>query len=338
MKKMNEEMNNVILNENYLDDCNVYFYDFVGYKYTFRFTSKGEEKTVVVKVVEDDCIHLVLNGEYLLLPEGSFKECNDVDDCGVVIGKNVIKDHDGEVQMSFTNDFSESVAPIIVLTKEWEYKSFKDEELTWTLNLCANQGLCVSQYEFWDVPKTDFADIKKMILEKDYDKLEDYRFEHGSFDYREVLDLWGDKENELISVEILDENNAEVVSEPFVIQENDVVDYPSMKMSMVVDKDNHPQYLFFISDSVKRSYATFRVPKNFSVYGMRFLCHDKIPYSTLYCDRFGDTVTSIGSFRYGGNFFSCDAIYDAGTYGDVTYFLYEWDETHRRYKEVCSCR
>ena len=60
--------------------------------------------------------------------------------------------------------------------------------------------------------------------------------------------------------------------------------------------------------------------------------------STLYCDRFGDTVTSIGSFRYGGNFFSYDAIYDAGTYGDVTYFLYGWDETHRRYKEVCSCR
>ena len=70
----------MILNENYLDGCNVCFYDFGGHKYTFRFTSKGEEKAVVVKVVEDDCIHLVLNGEYLLLPEGSFKECNDVDD------------------------------------------------------------------------------------------------------------------------------------------------------------------------------------------------------------------------------------------------------------------
>ena len=98
--------------------------------------------------------------------------------------------------------------------------------------------------------------------------------------------------------------------------------------------------MFSNSDLLKRSVLNnaFKFCSFVRGTALELISHDIIPYSTLYCDRFGDTVTSIGSFRYGGNFFSCDAIYDAGTYGDVTYFLYEWDETHRRYKEVCSCR
>lgn len=338
--KENNDENSVELSEDYLDYCKVYFYDYIGYKYIYQYLSNGVKRSVIVKVVEDEDNnpHLEVNGEYLLLPEDSFKECNDVDDCGVVIGRSVIKDHDGEVRMSFVDESFEHVAPIVVLTKEWMYKPFKEEDLSWTLTFYANHGCPISEYEFWEVHNEDIERIKKMVRESDTDGLYNYMRQENSWEIRDVLNIWGDESSEYVSIEVLDENGDEVGSTPFIIRESNVFNYPSQMTTDILDVNDPPQYILFTSDTVKRSYATFAVPKNFNVLGVRFLSNNVVKPSILDCKQFGDIVTGIWKFRYCGTFFECKDLGDGGNYGIDKIYLYEWNKTHRRYDKVGSCK
>jgi hypothetical protein len=51
-------------------------------------------------------------------------------------------------------------------------------------------------------------------------------------------------------------------------------------------------------------------------------------------DSFGDTITNMTSFRYNGHFFDECEISDVGTWGDVHYSLYRWNEEKRFYELV----
>jgi hypothetical protein len=317
-----------------LNDCKIQFEYYTGYKYIFKYTLKGKEKRIVVNIVENDNgVDLELNGEIIYLPKNSLRDCNDVDDCGIVIGKHLIKDHDDEIQMSFVHSHFESFAPIITLTKDWEYKSYNEEDLTWTLNLYANRGLCVSEYEFWEVLEEDIEKVKEWISKKNRDELYKYMFDNCSSEIIESIDLFGDTSNEQITVEVLDDNGEEVGCIPFPILEENVYNYPSYNRP-VVDINKHPKYLLFTCDYMKRGYTTYKVPKDFNILGLRFISNNIINNNLILCDSFGDTVTSIWSFRYCGHLFECDDFGDGGNYGGKTIYLYEWDDTEKRYEEV----
>lgn len=318
-----------------LNDCKINFIYYTDYEYIYKYKSNGIENQLVVNIVENDNgVDLELNGKIVYLPKDSLKECNDTDDCGIVIGKHLIKDNDDEIHMSFVHNRLEPFAPFITLTKDWKYKSYNDEDLTWTLNLYANQGLCVSEYEFWDVPEEDIDKIKKWISIKNNSELYKYMVDHYSFEIRDSIDLFGDPKNEQIKVEVLDDKNEEIGDIPFPILEYNVYNYPSHDVPGVVDRNDHPKYLLFTYDYMKRGCATYKVPKDFNILGLRFISEDLIDKKLILCDSFGDTVTGLWKFRYGGHFFECEDYNDGGNYGDQTIYLYEWDDTKGCYEEV----
>ena len=60
-----------------------------------------------------------------------------------------------------------------------------------------------------------------------------------------------------------------------------------------------------------------------------------IPDNKLYCEAFGDTITSLFNIRFAGSSCEVENCGDAGSWGDQSYYLYEWNEDEGRYMKVC---
>lgn len=319
--------------------CPVDFEDFLDCHFRYRYMSGGEE--TVVEVVyeynedEDDAFWCI-DGEITGIDNGDFRGCEDIHDCGVVIAKKIIDDNDGEVMMSFgsgSETFTD-VAYEIELDKNLNY--FNDNSDTVYLTLYANQGRDLMQTYFYELDEEDFENIKEAIENDDVDDIRDWV--GSDFYCNETLDLWDDEEEERLNYEVADSDGNVMDEGDIHVAVNNVFGYRDVADNFAVTKENHPKYLLVTTDSVKRAYATFELPANFSVGGISFIKNGNADTGVLDCNGFGDYVTGIQQIRYAGETYCCDDCGDAGTCGDIYYFLFEWNDDNGRYTLVAQSR
>lgn len=321
-----------------LPECPVDWENFEGCGFTYTYESDGEEREVLVtyELGED------ADGEEMYcwcseegpidICDDDFRGCEDINDCGVVIAKRVIHDNDGEVKMSFgKGELTFTDQPCaIVLDEELNYSA--DCQETVTLTLYANQGTDVLQTNFYDLDEDEFETIKQLLEDGDTDEIWDHIDEE--FFCNETFDLWGDEESERLGYEITDSDGDVIDEGDISVGSENLFAYRDIKDNFAVTQERHPQYLLVTTDSVKRSYAEYKVPANFSIGGISFVKNDNAEKGILYCEYFGDDVTCITQIRYAGQTLSCNDMGDAGTVGDLRYFLYAWDDDVERYRLV----
>lgn len=321
-----------------LPECPVDWENFEGCGFTYTYESDGEEREVLVTYdLSEDA-----DGEEAYcwcsedgpidICDDDFRGCEDINDCGVVIAKRVIHDNDGEVKMSFgRGELTFTDQPCaIVLDEELNYAT--DCEETVTLTLYASQRTDVMQTKFYDLDEDEFETIKQLLEEDDTDEIWDHI--DSEFFCNETFDLWGDEESERLGYEITD-SDGDVIDEGYIdVGSENLFAYRDIEDNFAVTQERHPQYLLVTTDSVKRSYAEYKVPANFSIGGISFVKNDNAEKGILYCEYFGDDVTCITQIRYAGQTLSCDDTGDAGTVGDLRYFLYAWDDEDECYRLV----
>lgn len=315
----------------YFDD---YYYE--ERKYIYKYTSNGIGKEVVVSLIESDdsSYKFQVNEEVVSIDRSVLNNCLDPDECGIAIAKQSIKDNDGEVKMSLVDEYEVYLIDHLILTKELDFVPITEDDLTWTFSLFANSGMSTNRYEIYGFDDEDYESVLSMVENEDSDELYDYLSEFEPLDYYELINLWGDDDREKLSYEVKDMDGDEIDSGKLTVYERNVYVYPGYK-GFKVDKDPE-KYLLIQRDEVKRSYSEFEVPKGFNVNNIRFIESSPFhPYRTSE-DLFGDTVTNMYSFRYNGHFFNeCEAG-DVGTWGDVHYSLYRWNEEKRFYELVAG--
>lgn len=323
------------------DICN---YDDAAYK--FKYTSGNQPKAFVVDVdgyhYSEDNQYVVkflvrdspsAKGEYVSIAQTEFVTCKDVDDFGRVIAKHIIKDNDGEVRMSFYNENGMAEIENVLLTKELDYPLFDKDDMTHelTLSIVSRE---VMAYEFFEL-EDEFEEVKEMMEDEDTDGIWDL-ISYAPNRPTELFNLWGDDTHERLNARIEDENGKEILpNEEIVVGESNVFPYHREHYEFINEK-YHPQYLLVQTDTYKRSYATFNVPKDFNIKNIHFTDANPMNRELGYLEESGDTITTISAFRYNGNDFFGEPG-DNGTLGDVHYELYEWLDDEDRYELVCSC-
>lgn len=321
-----------------LPECPVDWENFEGCGFTYTYESDGEEREVLVtyELGED------ADGEEMYcwcsedgpidICDDDFRGCEDINDCGVVIAKRVIHDNDGEVKMSFgKGELTFTDQPCaIVLDEELNYSDECQE--TVTLTLYANQGTDVMRTNFYDLDEDEFETIKQLLEDGDTDEIWDHIDEE--FFCNETFDLWGDEESERLGYEITDSDGDVIDEGDISVGSENLFAYRDIKDNFAVTQEGHPQYLLVTTDSVKRSYAEYKVPAHFSIGGISFVKNDNAKKGVLHCEYFGDDVTCITQIRYAGQTLSCNDMGDAGTVGDLRYFLYAWDDEDECYRLV----
>ena len=98
----------------------------------------------------------------------------------------------------------------------------------------------------------------------------------------------------------------------------------------IADKNSHSKYLLLKVDTVKRSYATFTVPRNFQIGEIHFL-DSRLTPTWLPWDMIGDSTTDIVSFIYRGEEYIAGEYGDAGYVNDIHYAFFKWDDDKKRY-------
>lgn len=313
----------------YFDD-----YDYEERKYIYKYTSNGIGKEVVVSLVESDdsSYKFQVNEEVVSIDRSVLNNCLDPDECGIEIAKQIINDNDGEVEMSLIDEYEGYLIDHLILTKELDFTPITEDDLTWTFSLYANVGMSVNQYEVYSIDEEDYDSVLSMMESEDTDELSNYLYEQGPIEYYELINLWGDDDREKLSYEVNDTDGDEVDSGELTVYERNVYEYPE-RGGYKLDKDPE-KYLLVRRDEVKRSYCEFEVPKDFNVNNIRFINSNPFGNSMILDDSFGDTITNMTSFRYNGHFFDECEISDVGTWGDVHYSLYRWNEEKRFYELV----
>ena len=321
-----------------LPECPVDWENFEDCGFTYTYESDGEEREVEVtyELCEDadgdEMYSWCCDGDPIDISDDDFHGCEDINDCGVVIAKKVIHDNDGEVRMSFgKGELTFTDQPCaIVLDENLNYST--DCEDTVTLTLYANQGCDVMQTNFYDLDEETFESIRQLLEDGETDEIWDYIDEE--FFCNETFDLVGDEEAERLGYEITD-SDGDVIDEGEIhVGEENVFSYSDIKDNFAVTMHYHPQYLLVTTDNVKRSYAEYEVPAHFSIGGISFVKYDNAEKNIIRCEHFGDTVTCITQIRYAGQTYSCNDMGDAGTVGDLRYFLYAWDDEDECYRLV----
>ena len=321
-----------------LPECPVDWENFEGCGFTYTYESDGEEREVLVtyELSEDadgeEAYCWCSEDGPIDICDDDFRGCEDINDCGVVIAKRVIHDNDGEVKMSFgKGELTFTDQPCaIVLDEELNYSD--DCQETVTLTLYANQGTDVMQTKFYDLDEDEFETIKQLLEDGDTDEIWDHI--DSEFFCNETFDLWGDEESERLGYEITDSDGDVIDEGDISVGSENLFAYRDIKDNFAVTQERHPQYLLVTTDSVKRSYAEYKVPANFSIGGISFVKNDNAEKGILYCEYFGDDVTCITQIRYAGQTLSCNDMGDAGTVGDLRYFLYAWDDEDECYRLV----
>jgi len=322
--------------------------DFV-YKYEYSKNGIEECLKIMIKHEDDDYKkpllyykndEPILNVEY---KESDFINCKDYSDCGVVIAKKFISENESSIVMTIYEYDDEDffVASDIELDKDTKdfKREFSESDLVYTLNLQANLGRDVICTEFTEVPEEDIRDLKDLFEAEDLDGVLDYQWENPSDELIDIFNLWGDDENEKISYEILDENNNEVESGELSIREIDVFDYREFGPIIGEESNWKPKYLLIHTDIMKRSGESFMVPKDFNIKNLRFQelvissKWSEFPYDG---DLLGDTITCLGGAYYHGTGLDSIDSWNAGSWGDNHFWLYELDENnnYKLYKKL----
>lgn len=324
---------NVYLNENQ-NDCKVYFGDWVDSEFIYEYKSNGNNVKLVVDIVDvNGDGGFTVNGKSIGLEYDDFRGCEDIDDCGIVLGKHLIQDNDSEVMMTVIPSSRNKSPYTIHLTKDLGYKTDMDED--WTLSIRTVLDRPLVRYEYFELNGNDVMEIVSMISKKQFDGLNKYVWEKDPFETLEFMNLWGDELEERLSFEILDENNNNVINGEFIIPESNVIYYDEYYKDRKGKTFVRPEYVLMKTDVVKRGWCSFSVPRKFDITGVHFIGQyhfdDQIPNSP----EIGDTVTSIHCFRYNGKFYSMSEGSDSGTLGDIHYSLLKWDENYNWYDVVC---
>lgn len=336
--------------EKQLQGCKINLADYEDWIFAYGYESNGKDVIKMVRIVCDDDVKLYLTGKSILvtndnqkgyqdiddydLTTDDFKDCQDIDDCSLVIAKHLIKDNDGVVLTTVVNHRCHTLTGIYYekkLSKELEYINGDLEDESWSVTLYANQTSTINSYDYLEVNKDDVQKVMEMINCRDNIGLQEYLFEND-YDTNEVLNLWGD-DSELLSFEIEDFRNNTIDVGKIVLSTNNLFDYNDFEYNQIVTPDHHPDYVLIHQDEIKRSYATFRVPKDFNIGEIHFVDRYIIPKNyMLDWERFGDYMTTIGVFKYRGKLYFADDYGDAGSWGDHHFGLFKWNKEKNRYE------
>ena len=287
--------------EKQLQGCKINLANYEDWRFVYGYESNGQDVYLDVKVVYgDDGIEFQLNGNPIGLAIDDFVNCEDIDDCSLVIAKHLIKNNDGVVLTTFVNPYCRTLTGKYYekqLSKDLEYINGDLEDESWSVTLYANRTPIVNSYDYLEVVADDVQKVMDMVNCRDNIGLQEYLFEND-YDTNEVLNIWGG-DSELLSFEVYDNNNDEVDSGKIFLSTNNLFDYNGYNYNSIVTPDHHPDYVLIHQDEIKRSYATFRVPKDFNIGEIHFVDRYIIPKNyMLDWERFGDYMTTIGVFKY----------------------------------------
>ena len=318
--------------------CLVDFEKFEDWEFVYRYESDGEEveKRVQIQYNGDDEF-LYSGGQLLPLTIEDFAGCIDVDDCGVVIAKRIIDDNDNEVRMSFFFDDEENTLTGIPYwltldaNRDYARHGYMNTAL---LTLYAGEGRDVARNMFYSLSEEEFYNAKQWIEDEDNESLYDFVFDTAEeIGCNETFDLWGDEESEVLSC-THDDGEDEYDDGNITVAENNV--FREKNEQYIIYKDAPVEYLLIVTDRVKRSYAEFEVPESIEIGAIHFIDNNNAePGVNLYCEGFGDTITSINGIRYEGRTYGAVDCSDAGTVGDLRYYLYMWDNENNKYS-LCA--
>ncbi len=313
-------------------ECKICISNYEDWRFVYSYESKGKDVVLDVKVVwgEED-IEFHLNGKSIGLTLQDFVNCEDVDDCGLLIAQHIIKDNDGEVLTSFVDETGSTLTEIFYekrLSKVLEYENGDMDDESLQLKLLANCGYPVNSYDDLEIPEKDVDRIIEMIKDKDNEGLFEYMNKY-CYNTNEVLDMWGD---EVLSYEICDEEANEIESGEVFVSPNNLFTYKDFDYPQIVNDEYHPEFLLIHKDEMKRSWATFYVPKDFKIGEIHFVDKYLIPQNyMLDWEKFGDYMTSIGVIQYRGKLYFAEDYGDVGSWG-VNYFcLLKWNVEKKQY-------
>ena len=316
-------------------ECKINFANYEDWRFVYGYESNGQDVYLDVKVVYgDDGIEFHLIGKPIGLITDDFICCEDIDDCGLVIAKHLIKDNDGVVLTTFVNPYCRTLTGIYYekqLSKELEYMTDKVEDQCWQVTLSTNRYININSYDYSYIPSKDVNQLIDMILNNDIDGINTYMNEYG-YDTNEVLNIWGDDMLEKVEYEILNEKS-ELVDYGYIsVTIQNIFNYNDDVHYKVVDHNNHPEYVLIQQDSMKRSFATFAVPKDFKIGEIHFEDRYIVPQNyKLDWDRFGDYMTNISVFKYRGELYYSGDYGDSGNWGEQHIGLFKWDEDSKQY-------
>lgn len=328
--------------EKQLQGCKINLANYEDWVFVYGYESNGKDVYIMVTLVDgDDGIEFYLNGNPIGLTTDDFKDCQDIDDCSLVIAKHLIKDNDGIVLTTFVNHHCHTLTGIYYekqLSKDLEYINGDLDDESWQVSLFVGKYLNVNCYDYIDVPTEDVNRVVEMISTRDLEGLGGYMFDRD-YTSNEVLNLWGEDWLERLTFDVRNEKSDIVMDGSISVATNNVFDYNDDVHYTIVDDNNHPDYVLIHQDSMKRSYATFRVPKDFNIGEIHFVDRQLTPKDyMLDWDRFGDCMSTLWVFKYRGKLYFAEDYGDCGSYGDNYYSLFKWDTEKKRYELLAEIR
>ena len=331
-----------VTTEKQLQGCKINLANYEDWRFVYGYESNGKDVYLMVTLVDDDDgIEFYLNGNPIGLTTDDFKDCQDIDDCSLAIAKHLIKDNDGEVLTTFVNHHCHTLTGIYYekkLSKDLEYINGDLEDESWQVTLFVSKYLNVNCYDYIDIPTDDLNRVLEMISTRDLEELGGYMFGRD-YTSNEVLNLWGEEWLERLSFDVRNEKSDTVMDGSISVATNNIFDYNDDVHYTIVDDNNHPDYVLIHQDEIKRSYATFRVPKDFNIGEIHFVDRYIIPKNyMLDGEIFGDYMTTIGVFKYRGELYYSDDYGDSDNWGEQYIGLFKWDEENRRYELIAETK
>ena len=319
-----------------LQECKIDWWRFWGWMFVFDYESNGENNELNVDICSrnDGSTEFHLDGKSIGLIEGDFAGCIDFGDCSSIIAKRIIKDNDGEVSVKFVDENEETLTGIpfeMKLNKDLEYVNEDADDESWELTLSADCDADVHRYDIYNIDEEYADQILELFENGDAEGLNDFLWDFcdGDEEVLEVLDLGG---GESISYEVCNEDGDEVCSGEMEVRECNIFDklFMCKRRYYIADENSHSKYLLLKVDTVKRSYATFTVPRNFQIGEIHFL-DSRLTPTWLPWDMIGDSTTDIVSFIYRGEEYIAGDYGDAGYVNDIHYAFFKWDDDKKRY-------
>ena len=323
-------------------ECKINFANYENWRFVYGYESNGQDVYLDVKIVYgDDGIEFQLNGNPIGLAIDDFVNCEDIDDCSLVIAKYLIKNNDGVVLTTFVNPYCRTLTGKYYekqLSKDLEYMNGDMDDDSWQVTLFTGKYLNVNCYDYIDIPTYDVNRVLEMISTRDLDGLSGYMFDRD-YTSNEVLNLWGEDWLERLTFDVRNEKSDIVMDGSISVATNNIFDYNDDVHYTIVDDNNHPDYVLIRQDSMKRSWATFNVPKDFNIGEIHFVDRKLTPKDyMLDWDRFGDYMSSLWVLRYKGKLYFAEDYGDVGSYGDNYYSLFKWDAEKKRYELLAEIR
>lgn len=251
------------------------------------------------------------------------EECYDVDELAVVIAKNIIKSSSNiryTVYYCGEPEFEDNE-----MTSDYEL--VKSDEME-TLTLHSGGQSCL-QLTIVEIEEDEVDDVREMINNEDADALADYMWDKDQ-DVLEVFNLWGDEDNETFDYKLEDEDGDVVDEGTILVKEDNVFDYGNYNRFA---DEYAPQYLLVHPDEIKKSWASFNIPKGANIKNVHF---QKSAMFTFCGGTLGDTITSIGALHYAGLDLDNMDCGDNGTYGSESFILLKKQDGDTRWYDVVA--